>query len=89
MIISVTKKDIENGRRGACSQCPVALAFNHRYVPGAAFVFEDEVWIGDDKRIVLPEKVRQFIRDFDAAARLSRYDLRYRRDRWQHNQQKP
>lgn len=65
MKISVTQEDIDYGIPGSCLHCPVAIALE-RYTGDTC-----EVWGGgavnlkDLSTIDLPEKVNEFIQDFD------------------------
>lgn len=72
--INVTKRDIENSKTERCTECPVALAINRRLKKKHwCAVLRDcgNLWCGAVSRQVLqrfvwPDKVRQFIKDFDA-----------------------
>lgn len=68
MKIDVTQEDIDNGKRGHCSRCPVALALSR--IPGAEYLTVGPVDFGITLRGVrrdyaLPEEAIVFIRTFD------------------------
>lgn len=65
MIISVTKKDIENGRRYSCKDCPIATAIQ-RQTTEKVEVFYSICFLGTVKKM-LPRPAVQWILDFDAA----------------------
>ena len=71
MKIKVTQKDIEEGFRGSCYDCPIARAFKREVKPtshiqlnvGAERILHREVYSWDS--YTLPEKAQTFIKRFD------------------------
>lgn len=64
--IEVTQEDIEKGKLGECSACPIALAM--RRATGKPFeVGTDIYWLGFDLRSerMLPPEAALFVSDFD------------------------
>ena len=67
MIIHVTQNDIENGIKGNCEFCPVAIAMTRAF-GRLVRVWNDHCLIGYSPviRIDTPAEVADFISDFDA-----------------------
>lgn len=65
VIISVTRKDIAEGRRASPSFCPVALAIRRRYPKKAISVAEKVIFISSIGERMSPESVCQFVESFD------------------------
>jgi hypothetical protein len=66
--VSVTAADIDNGIRGDCWKCPIALAL-WRATGEKCLVGRTHVWpLGDkDRRTPMPEAAVDWIRKFDRA----------------------
>ena len=71
--IEVTQKDIDDGEKGLCACCPVALAINRELSrPAYASVKFDTVLIknADTGKVItwilMPAKVNKFVYDFDS-----------------------
>lgn len=73
--ISVTEKDILNGRKGNCSFCPVANAITRLFVNNppliavkvsySAFSLKVDLVIGSEIQVPIPYKAEYRIRRFD------------------------
>ncbi len=67
MIIRVTRKDIERGRRGSPYSCPLALALERQF-PGRGYLVSDELVHDGDGAIVwwLGKAARRWVARFDS-----------------------
>ena len=72
--IRVTEQDIENGQKGSCRKCPVALALRKHYPDNDLLVgahdvdiYLDGVAFSSNNLVTykFPSEVTQFIGDFD------------------------
>lgn len=73
LIVSVTRRDIERGKRNSCIRCPIALALRRRF-PDARLVAitisgARVEWGLRDTPLVasLPQKAMRFVGLFDAS----------------------
>ena len=64
MKIDVTQEDIDRGVKGACTQCPVALALARAFPDVYVDVATTQLLVGDEF-IRAPSVVSIFIEDFD------------------------
>jgi hypothetical protein len=64
MRIEVTQEDIDSGVQADCAHCPVAKAIKRTIQRRDVYVEEKYCFVGDC-RIELPNKVSDFIFDFD------------------------
>lgn len=68
--IDVTKEDIDNGQRGQCNTCPIALAIK-RATGAACFVdkFSVSIWRDGEpcaiRAVYTPLEVSTFVKSFD------------------------
>lgn len=60
----VTKKDIDQGKRRNCFECPVARAIIRKHPGVEVFTAYDFIWI-NDQQFCTPPKVAGFIARFD------------------------
>ena len=80
MKIQVTQQDIDNGLKGLCTHCPVALAFK-RVIQGGSVEVGDAAYIfpynfdGPTVMITLPEFVHKFIRAFDSGNKVEPFEF--------------
>ena len=63
MIVKVTRKHIEDGKRGSITSCPIALALKGMSFKGCEVHEED--WYFADEIAPLPKEAREFILKFD------------------------
>jgi hypothetical protein len=86
MKIKVTLKDIEEGFRGSCYDCPVALAFKREVKPttqiglnvGTERILHREVHEWDT--YTLPKKAQTFIKRFDNGKRVEPFTFEIKKD---------
>jgi hypothetical protein len=86
MKIKVTLKDIEEGYRGSCYECPIALAFKREVKPtsqiglnvGAARILHREVHEWDT--YTLPKKAQTFIKRFDGGKPVKPFTFEIEKD---------
>lgn len=64
MKIQVTRTDINNGQRGSCKYCPVALAVCRTFGTNDVTIGASTIRVGHTK-YAAPEAVRLFITLFD------------------------
>lgn len=75
MTISVTQEDISMGVRRQCKSCPIALALRRINPDYRVDVDTDRIRFGN-KSFNTPEKVRDFIKAFDAKKQVSPFTFR-------------
>jgi hypothetical protein len=86
MKIKVTLKDIEEGFRGSCYDCPVALAFKREVKPttqiglnvGTERILHREVHEWDT--YTLPKKAQTFIKRFDGGKPVKPFTFEIEKD---------
>ena len=58
LIVTVTEKDAEDGRRGLCHLCPIALAMMRATGAGEVWISSNcDVWAGLDGPVPSPSKL--------------------------------
>ena len=86
MKIKVTQKDIEEGYRGSCHDCPVALAFKREVKTafeiglsvGAERILHREVHEWDT--YTLPKRAQTFIKRFDNGKPVEPFTFEIKKD---------